>query len=231
MNIKDKVFVSDWGKQYSNIYKWENNIKSVIWKWETVIPNFSDTDFHWEYIYEPNLTLKGTVNKREPRKLVSKNPKFENFEYTIEEINSKPNGELIYLLSSKEGCWVQIGEGGISTLSIEEQEKVKHLESEKRLQTLAIQNLKKWSVKSNLKEFPKELVKYLYDTNQRTLFGSQVTTAIVRYPYIPKEYTVNGSDICLGWEQNYNGKGCDLSEKETISWNHMKQRFPEQTFN
>lgn len=231
MNIKDKVFVSDWDKQYSNIYRWEDNIKSVVWGWKTIIPDYSGTDHHWEYTYEPNLTLKGTVNKREPRKLVSKSPKFKNFEYTIEEISSKPNGKLIYLLSSKEGCWIQIGEGGICTLSTEEQAKVKHLESEKRLQALATQNLNKWSVKSDLKQFPKELLKYLYDTNQRTMFGSQITTAIIRYPYIPKEYTINGNDLCLGWEQDYNGIGCDLSDKETISWNQMKQRFPEQTFN
>ena len=231
MSIKDKVFVTDWGQRYSDIYRWDGGVKSVIWNWKTHIPSYSEPDFYWQYFYEPNLTLKGTVNKKEPRKLISKFPKFKNFEYTIEEITQKSNTELIYLLSSQEGCWIQIGEKGISTLSITEQEKVKHLESEKRLQALAIQNLNKWSIKSNLKEFPEELLKYLYDINQTTLLGSTLTQSVIRYPYIPKEYTINGIDICLGWEQDYNGKGCDLFDKETISWNQMKQRFSEQTFN
>jgi hypothetical protein len=133
-------------------------------------------------------------------------------------------------LSSERGCWVQIGEGGLSTLTVEEQEKVKHLESEKRLQALAIDNLGKWTIDVKKDEFPKELLKYLYDTNQNTQFGSGMTKAIIKYPYISKEYTVNGNDICLGWEQFYNGEGCDLSDKETISWYQMKERFPENTF-
>lgn len=232
MQVKDKVFVSDWGKQYSDIYRWIGNTKCLIWEWKTLIPNYSSTDLHWKYIYEPNLTLKGTINKREPKKLVSKTPEFKNFEYTVEEITSNKEGKVIYLLSSKEGCWVQIGEGGISTLSLEEQEKVKHLESEKRLQALAVQNLNKWTLETaTKKDFPIELLKYLYDTNQSTLFGSSMTKAIIRYPYISKEYTINGNDICLGWEQDFNGEGCDLSDKETISWNEMKQRFPQQKFN
>lgn len=230
MKFKDKVFVSDWLKQYTNIYKWENNNKIKIFDWKTTIPDYCNIEFHWKGIYEPNLTSKGTLNKREPRKLVSRTPEYKNFEYTIEEIITHKEN-LIYLLSSKEGCWVQIGEGGISTLTFEEQEKVKHLETEKRLQSLAIKNLNKWTIDTaNKKDFPKELLKYLYDVNQNTLFGSSITKAVIKYPYISKEYTVNNNDICLGWEQDYNGVGCDLTDKETITWNELKQRFPENRF-
>lgn len=228
--IKDKVFVNNWDKHYSNIYKWKNNIKITIFNWKTVIPDYCNIDFFWKYIYEPNLTVKGTVNKKEPKKLVSKIPEYKNFEYTIEEIIIH-NNNLIYLLSSKEGCWVQIGEDGISILTLEEQKKVKHLETEKALQVLAIQNLGKWTIDTaDKKTFPKELLKYVYDVNQNTLFGSSITKAIIKYPYISKEYTVNNNDICLGWEQDYNGVGCDLTDKETISWDQIKQKFPENTF-
>lgn len=57
-----------------------------------------------------------------------------------------------------------------------------------------------------------------------------IPKAIIRYPYIPKEYTINGNDICLGWEQDFNGVGCDLSDKETISWSELPKRFPENSF-
>ena len=229
--VGDKVFVSNWNKEYSDVYRWTNGIKTIIWKWKTKIPDYSSTMFHWKYIYESNLTLKGSLNKRKPRKLVSKTPEFKNFEYTIEEITSNKEGKLIYLLSSEEGCWIQIGEGGLSTLTIKEQEKVKHLQQEKRLQILAVQNLNKWTLETaNKKDFPEELLKYLYDTNQNTQFGAGMTKAIIRYPYVSKEYTVNGNDICLGWEQHFNGKGCDLTNLETVSWNQMKERFTEQNF-
>lgn len=232
MSIGDKVFVSDWGKQYSTFYKWIKGKRITVWEWKSHIPDYSDTSFHWKYIYEPNLTLKGTVNKREPKKLASKEAVFKSFEYTIEEVIIKEDSTKIYLLSSSEGCWIQIGEGGLSTLTVEEQEKVKHLEKERYLQALAVQNLNKWDIETaNINTFPKELLKYLYDTNQVTQFGAGTTLAIIKYPYISKEYTVKGNDICLGWEQSYNGVGCDLSDKETISWHQMRQRFPEQNFN
>lgn len=234
MKIGSKVYVCDWGKQYTDIYRWINGERQSIWNWKTEIPDHSSPIFHHKFIHEDNLTLKGTINKREPKKLVDKTPVYKNFEYTIEEITTrKETGKLIYLMSSKEGCWVQVGEDGVSTLTPEEQEKVKHLEKEKSLQALAKQNLGKWSINDDLKnKFPKELIKYLYDRDQRTCFGSNFpnTKAIIRYPYVSKEYTKNGNDICLGWHQNYNGIGCDLSDKKTISWKELPARFPENKF-
>ena len=230
MKIGQKVFVCDWGKYYSDIYRWVDNDRQLIWNWKTKLPPYPHLKH--EYIYEPNLTLKGTVNKINPRTLVAEIPIYKNFEYTIEEITTRQDGQLIYLLSSEEGTWVQIGAGGITTLTPEDQEKVKHLEQEKWLQAMAKENLGKWDITVKKSEFPKELLKYLYDKDQRTCFGSDSpnTRAIIRYPYISKEYTKNGNDILLGWVQEYNGTGCDLSDKETITWNELKIRFPENTF-
>lgn len=227
LKVKDKVYVKDWGKQYISIF---DNKGEYFFGWKTKIPSYSNTDFHFKCIYKDNLTLKGTINKREPQILVERVPEFKNFQYVIEEMTTTKDNALIYLLSSKQGCWVQIGENGISTLTLKEQNKVKHLENEERLQCLAFENLSKWDINVKKSDFPKELLKYLYDTNQNTLFGSVMTKAIIKYPYIAKEYTVNGNDICLGWEQNYNGVGCDLTDKNTISWNELKERFPENKF-
>ena len=253
MNIGDKVFVSDWGKIYSDFYRWVNGEKESIYKWETEIPNYSSINFHWEYEYKPKLTQKGVPYKNGDKELVSKYPKYKDYEYTLLECyhhpkagqistdlrtKEKPNAsvfyypERIWLAKSDEGCFIQIEEKGLTTLTPEEQEKVKHLEKKKHLQALAKDNLGKWSINDNTKDFPKELLKYLYDSEQRTCFGSEFpnTKAIITYSYISKEYTLNGNDICLGWSQNFNGVGCDLSDKDIISWNELPKRFPENTF-
>ncbi len=231
MKVGDKVYVKDWGKRYSNIYKWVNNEKVSIWKWKTKIPDHSDPTFFNLYHHRPKLTAKGVPYKDGSTILVATIPAYKNYEYTILEAKQVPmEDKIIFLLASNNGCYIQVGDKGLSTMTIEEQEKVKHLETEERLQALAIDNLGKWSIDSDTKKFPKELLKYLYDTDQRTQFGSGMTKAIIKYPYIANEYTINGNAICLGWEQTYNGKGCDLTEKETISWDEMKIKFPENDF-
>ena len=96
MNIGDKVFVIDWGKHFSKFTYWENNKETTFINWETEIPNYSGIDHFWEYKYEPNLTLKGTVNKREPRKLVEKIPIYKNFKWTVLEIKSHPKAGQYY---------------------------------------------------------------------------------------------------------------------------------------
>jgi hypothetical protein len=82
--VKDKVYVKDWGKQYTNFFTWNNNIKESIWNWKSELPQYCGTEFFWKYIYEDNLTLKGTINKRKPKKLIDKIPEYKNFEYKIE---------------------------------------------------------------------------------------------------------------------------------------------------
>ncbi len=98
MKIRDKVYVVDWGKRYS-VHKVWNNIKGEsekIFPFKTDIPDFSTIEYHWEYKYEPNLTLKGTVNKREPKKLVAKIPIYKDYKWEVLEIIKHPKaGEFI----------------------------------------------------------------------------------------------------------------------------------------
>lgn len=229
MKIGDKVYVSNWLQRYLSVYTWVDGKEQLVFPWTKEIPKYSDYQFFIKVITEPNLTLKGTVNKKEPTKVIDRIPIYKNFEYTIEEIVSHPtSGNNVCLLSSKEGCWVQMSEKGLSTLTPEDQEKIKHLETEKRLQALAKDNLGKWTVETAKHDtVPEELIKTLYDTNQNVLFGSTMTKGIVTYTYLPKDYTVNGNDLYLGGSVNYNGEGCDLTGKETTTWEKLKKRFPE----
>ena len=233
MEIGNKVFVKDWGQNYSSFYRWKDDVRELIWNWKTEIPDYSDTMFFVRHEYVPKLTQKGVPYKNGEKVLVSSTPAYKNYEYTILEAKQHPEQKdvIVFLLKSKEGCFVQINNKGISTMTPLQQKQVAHLETEKRLQALAVDNLGKWSLTSNPRDFPKELTKYLYDVNQNTQFGSGMTKAIIRYPYIPKEYTINGNDLCLGWEQDFNGKGCNLAEKDTITWSDLKKRFPENEFN
>jgi hypothetical protein len=228
--IGDEVYVKDWMQRYSDVYKWVNNVRTLVWNWKTKIPDYSAIDFHIQREYKPKLTLKGKPYKNGDTILISEIPVYKNYKYTILEKTINLEGEDLFLIASKEGCYVQINEFGITTLNIEEQKRVEHLESEKRLQALAKDNLNKWTINDDFNKFPKELIKYLYDTNQNTQFGSGMTKAIIKYPYISKEYTINNNDICLGWEQEFNGTGCDLSDKEIINWNQLSKRFPENKF-
>lgn len=39
MKINDKVFVKDWSKHYSTIFKWINQERKTLFNWKTHIPN------------------------------------------------------------------------------------------------------------------------------------------------------------------------------------------------
>lgn len=240
--IGDKVFVSDWGKLYNDFYRWNNSEKTLIWGWKTSIPTYTGTDFHWK-TERAKLTKAGTPYKRPyDAPIISRTPVYKDYEYEILEIkknNSKDEfKDYVCLLSSLHTdvellkCFVQVGMEGLTTLTKEERKVLSKLEKTNALQALAKQNLGKWSIENDLKQFPKELLKYLYDQEQRTCFGSDYpnTKAIIKYPYIPKEYTKKGNDLCLGWEQEFNGVGCDLTDKDTIKWSQLKERFPENSF-
>jgi len=251
MKVNDKVYVKNWGNVYSNFYKWVDGERISIFDWKTKIPNYSDVTFFHERKWTPKLTLKGEPYKNGDTVLVSDIPAYKNYEYTLIECHTHPKGgeistdfrtkgnpsakvyyypKYVWLAKSDNGCYIQITEEGLSTLTTEEQKKVANLESEKRLQALAKDNLGKWCMNDDLKLFPKELIKILYDKDQRTLFGSSMTKAIIKHRYIAKEYTINGNDLYMGWEQNFNGVGCDLIGKETIDWNGLKRRFIESKF-
>lgn len=220
MKVGNDVYVKDWGKIYTGSFS--------IFNWKTKISDFSTIFFHVEKIYEPKLTKKGVPYKNGDKVFVKEIKKYKTYKYKILETIQQEDVKIC-LIASEENCYVQIQEEGLIQMSNENFDKVKHLENELELQILAFENLGKWTYK-NATEFPKELVKYLYDKNQTTLFGSNTTTAIIRYPYIHKDYTVLGNNICLGWEQDFNGEGCDLSDKETITWEELPKMFPENRF-
>lgn len=232
LEIGDKVYVKNWGQIYSDTHRFVNGIKESFWNWKTKIPEYSNTDFFWKTETTPKLTLKGVPRKDGSYDIISRTPLYKNFEYEILEKIEREDGEIICLLSSEEGCCVQIGIEGLTIMTPEEQDKVAHLHKEKYLQALSVNNLNKWSINSNLNEFPKELIKVLYDEDQRTCFGSDFpnTRAIITHRYIPKEYTIDNIPLYLGWNQNYNGVGCDLDNKKTVSWNDLKKIFLHSNF-
>lgn len=230
-DIGDKVYVKDWGKQFTDFYKWENNERKLIWNWKTCIPNYSSTDSHWEIKHEPILTVKGIPYKDGRTKVVARNPVYKDYEYTILEKTVRKDSCHIYLLSSNHTdiealkCFVQIGKDGLTTMTPEEQHEVQRLEKIASLQALALDNLSKWKKTDNLKNFPRELIKVLYDSDQNVLFGRAYTKGIVTYEYIPKEYTVDNKDLFLYSSISYNGKGCSLEDKDVTTFEEAQKRF------
>jgi len=75
-------------------------------------------------------------------------------------------------------------------------------------------NLGKWDKDSKdlNKKFPKELLRFMYDKNCNTQFGSSMTRASIKYPYIPAEYMNDNIPLLLGWEQNFDG-GVEMKQQ------------------
>lgn len=209
-NVGDKVYVVNWNKQYSNFTKWENGKKVKIFNWQSEISDYPGSEFHWKFVFEPNLTLKGTVNKREPKKLKEKIPIFKDYKYEILEIIKHPDrDELIYLLASThsdklwEKCFVQISADGISKLTPEQ-----YLDD--KFNALKEAHRGKWTIgmrERAQKEFPKELLGVIYDIDDRVLFGSTYIRGKVQYNYIPAEYMVTGNNFFIYTTISYDGEG------------------------
>ena len=225
----DKVYVVNWGRRFSTIYK--NDGHTPVWGWETKIPPYSDITFHWKREWTPKLTRKGAPYKDGSRVLVSEEPVYEDFLYKVEESTVRQmDGRVIYLLSSKEGCWIQMGEDGLTTMTPEEQEKVKHLEKKASIQALAKDNLGIWSIgNKNLTDFPERLMKRLYDNDRRILFGNGYGKGTVWYDYIPGEYTIDGVPILLKSAISTDSE-ISLEGKETVNWSDLKSIFINQNF-
>ena len=134
LNFKlgDRVFVSNWGQNYSDFFTWKDGKRTSIWKWKTEIPDYTSTGFHVKTKTRPVLTAKGVPYKNGKSEVVSRINTYKNYEYEILECVKNDEGELIYLLSSTHTnvnslkCYVQIGEFGLTKLSVEEQEKIKN---------------------------------------------------------------------------------------------------------
>lgn len=239
MKLNDKVYVSNWMQIYSTFRKWNNEkqISETVFPWKTELPQYikqsNDT-----VVYVPKLTQKGLPFKDGSKIEVSREQTHKSYEYTIREMLQHPNDSeiTICLISSNHAdsdwnkVWVQADIKALTTLTIEEQESLKHLQKEKHLQALAKNNLGKWKFGDNLKDFPKELLQIFYDEDQRVLFGSSMTRGIVTYNIIPKEYTINNVALYLSSSILYNGEGCDLSDKSTITWEKLSKMCTNQKF-
>lgn len=204
--IGDNVYVINWGKHYSQITRWVNGKKENIFPIKTEIPSYSGIDFHWDCKYEPNLTLKGTVNKREPEKLVSRTPAYKNYKWEIVEIFQHPTDKdktLLLLIShtSKGDCYIVINSEGVSKLTPEQY-------ADKQFNACVEVNLGKWDrnvlVKSNI---PKEIISRFYDENDNVLFGSSYIKGLVSYEYLDGKFSTDGKHIFIGSSILYDGKG------------------------
>lgn len=212
MKVGDKVFVIDWGKRYPDFYKWEDNERKLVFPWKTEIPDCSDIAHHWKFEYEPNLTLKGTVNKREPKKLKSKTPVYKDYKYEVMEILPVPSySEMnVCLLASTHTdkdwmkCYVQINEKGLSFLTPKQF-------ADESFNALKEFHKGRYSVAGPypFSELPKEFIKQIYDVNDRILFGSHYTKGKVTYNYIDGFFMKDGIPHILDTSILYDGIGND----------------------
>lgn len=225
MKVGDKVYVVNWGGRYSSIYKWVDGVKTSQFGWKTEIPAYSDIQFHDEFVYEDNLTLKGTINKREPRKLVETIPVWKNFKYEIVEIIDHPtNGNKICLIQAN-GCWVQIGIDSLSLLTPKQY-------ADKEFNAMIEANLGKWTpealIRKVIDKLPKEIVSIMFDIDDRVLFGSHYTRGKVEYRYLEAKFMKDNVPYYLGVSILYDGEGNSTipENSEMCKWKDLKERFP-----
>lgn len=219
MGKKELFYVVDWGKHYSNISKWNNETKKreCIFPIKTELPNYCGIEHHWKYRYEPNLTLKGTINKREPTKLVEKIPIYKNYKWEIMETFKHFNGEIeksLLLLASThtdkdwDKCYIIIEEEGISKLTPEQYaNKQFDVNTEINLNIIKA-NLGIWNRNTiNKKQIPEIIISRFYDENDNVLFGSSVVKGLVSYRYLEGKFSTDNKPIYIGSEIKYDGKG------------------------
>lgn len=229
IKLKDKVYVVDWGKHYSKLTTYENQEWVNIYPIKTKLPADCGIDNHWEFKYEPNLTLKGTVNKREPKKLVEKIPKYKNYKWEVIEIFKHPKaGQYFYteeerlvkkwpnyqytkenllLLASTHTdkdwmkCYIVIAESGVSELTPEQY-------ADKQFNAFIQGNLGKWDRATLLKkDIPKEIISVFYDKNDNVLFGSSMIKGLVSYEYLDGKFSKDSRHIYIGCSILYDGHG------------------------
>lgn len=226
MNIGDKVYVVNWNKHYSKLTKWIDGKEVNLFPIKTELPRYCGIDHHWEYKYEPNLTLKGTVNKREPKKLVSKTPVYKNYKWEILQIFKHPKaGEWFYperddkedygkytednllLLASTHTdkdwmkCYIVIEESGVSNLTPQQF-------ADQEFNAFIQANLNKWNRNTLVKkDIPKEIISVFYDQNDNVLFGSSRVKGLVSYEYLEGKFSTDGKCIYLGATILYDGQG------------------------
>jgi hypothetical protein len=233
MIVGDKVYVCNWGQTYSDITKYENGERVNIFPFKTKIPDYTSTNFHYKFNYEPNLTLKGTINKREPKKLVSKEAVYKQYKYEVLEIVQHPSRPKVNLLLISSlhtdidclKCYVVIEESGVTKLTLEEF-------TNNKFNALINAHLGKYSKKDLTRDvvnsLPEEIVSRIYDKDDNVLFGSSVVKGKVYYNYLDGKYTVDGVPLFLHSSISYDGKGnSDLPKDSVImDFSEIKAMFP-----
>lgn len=233
MKIKDIVYVVNWGKHYSNLTKFENNVKIDLFPIKTELPSYCGIEHFWEYKYEDNLTLKGTINKKEPRKLVEKIPSYKNYKWEIIEIFPHPKaGKLHYDLDKytqeQLDHWKDYSkytEKPLLLLASTHTEKdwmkcyivieesgVSLLSptqyADKQFNALIEANLGKWDRNTMIKkEIPKEIISKFYDENDNVLFGSSYIKGLVSYEYLDGKFSSDSHPIYICCSILYDGHG------------------------
>lgn len=246
------VYVVNWNKHYSDILKWnsESRVRECVFPIKTKLPDYCDISNHWEYIYEPNLTLKGTVNKREPKKLVEKIPSYKNYKWEILETFKHPKaGKLYYDLDNytqeQLDHWKDYSrytEENLLLLAsthtdkdwmkcyiIIEESGVSKLTpkqyEDNKFNAFIESNLKKWDRNTCVKnDIPKEIISRFYDVNDRVLFGSSWVKGLVSYEYLESKYTTDGKPLYICCSISYDGKGNDGVEDKSLikDFNYIK---------
>lgn len=249
MKIGDLVYVVDWGKHYSDITKWnqDSQKRESIFPIKTELPDYCGIDHHWKFVYEPNLTLKGTVNKREPRKLKEKIPEYKNYKWEVLEIFKHPKAgqfyyneeqrerwkdydkytenDLVLLASTHTDkdwmkCYIVIEDTGVSFLTPQQF-------ADEQFNAMIEANLGKWdkeSVGKFGKNPPDEIVSSFFDRNDNVLFGSSMVKGKVEYRYLEGKFSKDGKPIYLGCSISYDGKGNEgVEDKSRIkSFQYIK---------
>jgi len=241
--MKEKyVYVVNWGKEYTNITKYNEETKKreCIFPIKTKLPQYCGTDHHWEHIYKDNLTLKGTINKREPKILVEKIPKYKNYKWEIiETFKHHKAGEYIQAQQVREHwndyskftennllllasthtdkdwmkCYIIIEETGVSDLTLEQYK-------DKQFNAMIEANLGKWDrskiTQDSQKQIPNEIISSLYSSDDNVLFGSSYVKGLVSYNYLDGKFSIDGKPIYLNCSISYDGKGNSQIEDKSL---------------
>lgn len=240
-NIGDRVFVINWGNQYTQI----GSSRGVFWKDDSRIDPYSGVDFFQKIIREP-LTKAGKPGKRPyDAPIIRREYPWRNFKWEILDFMAYPkydkqeyNTPYVYLLKSIDHaqygfsldfpCTCEIGEQGLSFLTLEQYK-------DNEFNSLKEAHLGQWSIERMIKEgntFPTELLKKVYDTDDNVLFGSSIVKGKVYYTYIAAEYTTTGNPYIINVGIDYDGKGNKDLPKDTIliPYHNLPTMFPDNKF-
>ena len=237
MKIGDKVYVIDWGRQYTVTKQWEKNHYKSIFPWKVEIPNRSGPEFHRKFIREPRLTAKGVSYKNGDTILKEVIDTYKNYKYTVVDIIEHPvlvslvlqneRVHTILLIKSENNCYVQIDVEGVSFLTPEQY-------ADKEFDALIAYHKGKYSANrmDETDKFPEELLKQVYDKDDRVLLGSSVIKGKVVYSYIPEVFMEDGIPLIINTQVSYDGKGnSDLPEDaELMHFRDLKHKFTNNNF-